>query len=141
MIKIAVLDNIRVLPEVHDEIRSLAANEVTFSENAAISTEELVARPGDAKAVLINTGTRIDQNYLDVCPSVTYVGLGGTSTANIGIWQGFLRRTAISTALREHDYEHDYANTPSSARASDTDVDCAGERQRSAAARSLARPR
>jgi len=85
MIKIAVLDNIRVLPEAQEEIRSLAANEVTFPENAAASTEELVARTGDAEAVLINTGTKIDRNYLDACPSVKYAGLGGTSTANVDL--------------------------------------------------------
>jgi phosphoglycerate dehydrogenase-like enzyme len=83
MIKIAALDNIRVLPEAQEEIRSLAANEVTFPETAAASTEELVARTGDAEAVLINTGTKIDRNYLEACPSVKYVGLGGTSTANV----------------------------------------------------------
>src|SRR5690242_2831906 len=85
MIKIAVLDNIRVLPDVQKEIRRLAANEVTFPENAAASTEELVARTGDAEIVLINTGTKIDKTYLDVCPSVKYVGLGGTSTANVDL--------------------------------------------------------
>jgi phosphoglycerate dehydrogenase-like enzyme len=85
MIKIAVLDNIRALPEAQAEIRSLAANEVTFPENAAGSTEELVARTGAAEAVLINTGTKIDKNYLDACPSVKYVGLCGTSTANVDL--------------------------------------------------------
>jgi len=85
MIKIAVLDNVRALPEAQEEIRSLAANEVTFPGSAAASTEELVARTGDAEAVLINTGTKIDKNYLDACPSVKYVGLGGTSTANVDL--------------------------------------------------------
>jgi len=85
MIKIAVLDNIRVLPEAQKEIRSLAANEITFPENAAASTAELVARTGDAEAVLINTGTKIDKSYLDACPSVKYVGLCGTSTANVDL--------------------------------------------------------
>jgi phosphoglycerate dehydrogenase-like enzyme len=85
MMKIAVLDNIRVLPEVQEEIRSLAAHEVAFPEGAPASPEELVARTGDAEVVLINTGTKIDKSYLDACPSVKYVGLCGTSTANIDL--------------------------------------------------------
>jgi len=85
MMKIAVLDNIRVLPDVQEEIRRLAVNEVTFPEGAPASAEELIARTGDAGAVLINTGTKIDKTYPDACPSVKYVGLCGTSTANVDL--------------------------------------------------------
>jgi phosphoglycerate dehydrogenase-like enzyme len=85
MMKIAVLDNIRVLPDAQEKIRHLATNEVTFPEQSAASTEELVARTGDAEVVLINTGTKIDGAYLDASPTVKYVCLCGTSTANVDL--------------------------------------------------------
>jgi len=85
MMKIAVLDNIRVLPEVQEAIRGLASNDVVFPEGAPASAQELIARTGEAEGVLINTGTKIDNNYLEACPSVKYVGLCGTSTANVDL--------------------------------------------------------
>jgi phosphoglycerate dehydrogenase-like enzyme len=59
--------------------------EVAFPEEPPQSLEELVARTGDSEAVLINTSTRIDQQYVDACPSVKYVGLCGTSTAHVNL--------------------------------------------------------
>jgi lactate dehydrogenase-like 2-hydroxyacid dehydrogenase len=85
MIKIAVLDTLRVLPDTQEAIRRMATNDVAFPEVSPRSLEELVARTGDAEAVLINTSTRIDQHYVDACPAVKYVGLCGTSTAHVDL--------------------------------------------------------
>ena len=83
--KIAVVDNIPLLPETHTILRQLAENEVSFSDSAPTSLEELVARTGDAEVVLVSTGTKLDQSYVDACLSVKYVGLCGTSTANLDL--------------------------------------------------------
>lgn len=93
MIKLAVLDNIRALPEVQSEIKAFAANEVTFPEFAPASFDELVARTGDADAVLVSTATELPKAYFDACPSVKYVGLAGTSTARIDL--GTLKERGI----------------------------------------------
>ena len=85
MMNIAVLDNIRVLPEAQEAISGLASNDVVFPEGPPDSAQELIARTGEAEGVLINTGTKIDKSYLEACPSVRYIGLCGTSTANVDL--------------------------------------------------------
>jgi phosphoglycerate dehydrogenase-like enzyme len=85
MINIAVLDTLRVPPDTQEAIRGMATNDVAFPDEPPRSLDELVARTGDAEAVLINTRTQIDQRYLDACPSVKYVGLCGTSTAHVDL--------------------------------------------------------
>jgi phosphoglycerate dehydrogenase-like enzyme len=105
MIKIAVLDTLRILPDARESIRSVATNEVAFPEESPQSLDELVARTGDAEAVLINTSTWIDQRYVDACPSVKYVGLCGTSTANVDLDALKARGIAFSNVV-------DYGDEP-----------------------------
>jgi phosphoglycerate dehydrogenase-like enzyme len=105
MIKIAVLDTLRVLPDTQEAIRRLATNDVAFPEESPRSLEELVARTGGAEAVLINTRTHINQRYLDACPSVTYVGLCGTSAAHIDLDALKARGIAFSNVV-------DYGDEP-----------------------------
>jgi phosphoglycerate dehydrogenase-like enzyme len=85
MMKIAILDNIRALPETQKEIRRLAVNHVLFPQATPSSPEELVARTGDADVVLVSTATILNKAYFDACPTVKYVGLCGTSTARIDL--------------------------------------------------------
>ena len=85
MIKLTVLDNIRALPEIQSEIKRLASNEVIFPDSSPASFDELVARTGDADAILVSTALELPKAYFDVCPSVKYVGLCGTSTARIDL--------------------------------------------------------
>ena len=85
MIKLAVLDNIRALPEVQTEIKNIAGEDVSFPETSPSNLEELVARTNGAEAVLVSTATELPKVYFDTCPSVKYVGLCGTSTARIDL--------------------------------------------------------
>lgn len=85
MMKLAVLDNIRALPEAQTEIKKLAGGEIAFPESLPGSFDELVARTGDAEAILLSTATELPRAYFDACPSVKYVGLCGTSTARIDL--------------------------------------------------------
>lgn len=55
----------------------------TSPDDVPASLADLVARTRDAAAVLVSTATRLDTAYFDACPSVKYVGLCGTSVANI----------------------------------------------------------
>jgi phosphoglycerate dehydrogenase-like enzyme len=83
--KIAVLDNVRLLPGAQAAIRQLADTDVVFPESAPTSPAECIARAADAEVVLLSTVTTIDQQFLDACSAVKYIGLCGTSTANIDL--------------------------------------------------------
>ena len=83
--KIAVLDNIRALPAVQEEIRKLASNEVVFTDQSQVSLDQLIARTNGADVALITTATELPKAYFDACPSVKYVCLCGTSTARIDL--------------------------------------------------------
>ncbi len=85
MIKLAVLDNIRTLPEVQTEIRNITGGDVVFPESPPDNLDELVARTNGAEAVLVSTATELPKAYFDACPSVKYVGICGTSTARIAL--------------------------------------------------------
>jgi phosphoglycerate dehydrogenase-like enzyme len=83
--KISVLSDIHLLPDAQKQIQALSGASVAFPEDNPTTEQELVARTRDAEAVLVSPGTKITASYLDACPSVKYVGLCGTSTANIDL--------------------------------------------------------
>lgn len=83
MHKIAVLD-FRLHTDAQAAIQKLAANEVQFWTDRC-PEEERVGRTGDAEIVLITPWEKIDKAYLDACPQLKYIGLCGTSTANIDL--------------------------------------------------------
>lgn len=83
--KIAVLIDIHLLPKAQEEIQRLASNPLTFPTTSRFSQHELIERTNMAEAVLISTDTKITASYLDACPTVKYIGLCGTSTANINL--------------------------------------------------------
>ena len=83
MPKIAVLDY-RIPQEVQDQIQALAENEVVFYDDRC-PEDERVSRTGDADIVLLTPWEKVDTEYLDACPNLKYVGLCGTSTANIDL--------------------------------------------------------
>jgi phosphoglycerate dehydrogenase-like enzyme len=85
MIKFAILDNIRVLPETQSKIKELAAHGLIFPDSTPASFDELVTRTGNAEAVLVSPATELSKAYFDACPSVKYVGLCGTSAARIDL--------------------------------------------------------
>ncbi len=96
MTKIAILDNIRALPQVQKEIQKLASHEVTFPDDAPSTLEGLVTRTGDADAVLVSTAIELPKEYFDVCPSVKYVGICGTSTTRVDLETLKARNIAFS---------------------------------------------
>lgn len=85
--KIAILDNIRLLPEVQKQLQEMSTNPLVFPDDAEVTEEELIKRTGDAEAILISTDPwiRIGGSYLNACPSVKYVGVCGTSMANVDL--------------------------------------------------------
>ncbi|HSX34384.1 MAG TPA: NAD(P)-dependent oxidoreductase [Candidatus Saccharimonadales bacterium] len=83
MLKIAVLDY-RLLPDVKEQLQALASNTITFPDERC-PEQERIARTGDATIALVTPWDKIDTAYLHACPQLKYVGLCGTSTANIDL--------------------------------------------------------
>jgi len=81
--KIAILDNINLLSKAEEQLQTLADNPLIFPKEIEATEQELIARTGDAEAVLVSILGKITESYLTACPTVKYVGLCGTSTANI----------------------------------------------------------
>lgn len=98
--KVAVFDN-RLLPESRKHIQSLVAEPIAFSDDRCGSEDELIRRTSDANIVLVGPWDRVTASYLDACPSVKYIGLCGTSMANIDLDE--LRKRGISfTNVRDY---------------------------------------
>ncbi|MEO8863088.1 MAG: NAD(P)-dependent oxidoreductase [Candidatus Saccharimonadales bacterium] len=97
MHKIAVLDY-RLLPEVQDKIQELASNKIEFPK-MRLPRDDQTKKTGDADIVLISPWDIIDTSYLDACPNLKYIGLCGTSTANIDLDALFRRNISFSNIV------------------------------------------
>lgn len=95
--KIAVLEY-RLFPETKEQVQALASNEITFSEERCPETER-IARTGNAEIVLVTPWDKIDIAYLNACSQLKYVGLCGTSTANIDLDELAKRGIAFSNIV------------------------------------------
>ena len=82
--RIVVFDS-NVLPEAQARIQALADKPITFPDERCSNEEEFIKRTGDADTVLVGPWDKITANYLDMCPSVKYVCICGTSTANVDL--------------------------------------------------------
>lgn len=83
MYKIAVLDY-RLHPEIKEKIQKLASNQIEYPE-ARLSRNDQVLKTKDADIALVSPWDIVDVLYLDANPDLKYVGLCGTSTANIDL--------------------------------------------------------
>ena len=82
--KIVVFDN-RLLPEAQQQIQTYSAEPIIFPKDHNISETELIEKTGNANIVLVSPWHKITASYLDACPSIKYICLCGTSTANIDL--------------------------------------------------------
>lgn len=83
MAKISVLADVHILDEAKERIQELSSEPVDFPTGQTDSIDELVARTNNAEIVLVSPRTKINNEYLDRCPSVKYVGVCGTSITNL----------------------------------------------------------
>ena len=97
MNKIAVLDY-RLHPEINEQIQALASNKIDFPTER-LPEKEWSARIGDADIALITVWGKVDKILLDTCPNLKYVGLCGTSTANIDLDELAQRGIAFSNII------------------------------------------
>jgi phosphoglycerate dehydrogenase-like enzyme len=98
--KIVVLDY-RIPVEVQQEIQTLATNKVTFP-TARCPENKLITRTGDAEIALVTPWEKINKAYLDACPNLKYIGLCGTSTANVDLNE-LERRNIAFTNMHKDD--------------------------------------
>lgn len=98
MTKIAVFDN-RLLPEAQKQIQGFAAEPIAFPSERNLPEAELIKRTGDADVVLVSPWDKVTASYLDACPSIKYIGLCGTSTANIDLNELKKRQIAFSNVV------------------------------------------
>ena len=97
MHEIAVLEY-RFSSEIQTEIQALASNKIAFPV-ALCPQNERVSRTGKASIALVTPWDKIDAAYLDACPQLRYVGLCGTSTANIDLQELKRRGIAFSNVV------------------------------------------
>jgi phosphoglycerate dehydrogenase-like enzyme len=81
--KISVLEY-RLFPEVREQIQALASNQIIFPEDRC-PEDERIQKTRDAEIVLVTPWDKVNVAYLDACPRIKYIGLCGTSTANIDL--------------------------------------------------------
>lgn len=104
MPKIAVLDY-RIPSEVQTEINGLASNKIEFPGERC-PENEVAIKIGEADIALITPWEGIDSEILDACPNLKYIGLCGTSTANIDL-EEVSRRNIVFTNMKSYKPDED----------------------------------
>ena len=99
--KIAVLDNINLLPEAVSKIEKLFNQKLEIPKEVEVAEKQLIKRTGNAEIILINPWSKITKNYLESCPSVQYICLCGTSTKNIDL-EEIKKRNITLANVRNH---------------------------------------
>lgn len=84
--EVAVISDVHLLEDAEAQINDLAGHEISFpKEDTQPSTQELIARTGQADAILVSPGTVLSGGYLQSCPNLKYIGLCGTSKENVDL--------------------------------------------------------
>lgn len=81
--RLAVLNNIHLLDKAKEHLQVLSSLPLEFPDDFETVEATLIARTGRAKAVLVSPGAKLTAHYFNTCPQVEYVGICGTSTANV----------------------------------------------------------
>jgi len=86
--KIVAIDPVGMVPEAEKELHELA-KEVVFHNDVPKDNAEIIERIGDADAVLLSYLTTIDEEVIEACPSVNYIGMCSSlyspESANVAI--------------------------------------------------------
>ena len=86
--KLVGIEPLELTPSANSKLESFAET-VILHENKPASVAEIVARIGDADAVLLSHRTILGQEALEQCPNVQYIGmccsLYSPESANVAI--------------------------------------------------------
>lgn len=94
--QIAVIDTVVITEKAKKELQNFSDLLVMFPKTDATSENEVIQRIGKADAVLGSWKSTITKRILDKCPSIKYIGICGTSMANIEVDEVKRRNIAIT---------------------------------------------
>lgn len=83
--KIAVIDTVKITEEAKEKIQHYSNEPVIYSEFDTKDEKEICQRINDADAVLGNWHSTINASILKHTPNLKYIGICGTSLANIDL--------------------------------------------------------
>jgi phosphoglycerate dehydrogenase-like enzyme len=83
--KLVVIDNINLLPEAKENLQNLLDEKLEFPQEMEATEQQLIERTGNAEMVLVSVFSKLTKNYFNACPSLKYIGICGTSTANVNL--------------------------------------------------------
>ncbi|MFA6553115.1 MAG: NAD(P)-dependent oxidoreductase [Patescibacteria group bacterium] len=83
--KISVVDHIKITDEAEAKLQELSVEKIRFPTGNAGSKDEYIKRIGDADAVIGSWVTTINEGILASAKNIKYIGICGTSLANIDI--------------------------------------------------------
>lgn len=83
--KIAVIDTVKITEEAKDKIQLYSNESVLYPDHDAEDEMEIYQRINDADAALGNWQSKINASILKHTPNLKYIGICGTSLANIDL--------------------------------------------------------
>ena len=102
--KLVAIEPVSLIPSAEKKLHSHASQVVMFDDIPA-SDEEIVARIGDADAVLLSYTSQINRSVIDQCPNVKYIGmccsLYSPESANVDILYANERGITV-TGVRDY---------------------------------------
>lgn len=102
--KLVAIEPVSLIPSAEKELR-LYANEVVMYPDVPAGDEEIVARIGDADAVLLSYTSQISRSVLERCTDVKYIGmccsLYSPESANVDIRYAN-ERGIVVTGIRDY---------------------------------------
>lgn len=72
--KMVSIDSVALVPSAIEELRNYA-EEIQLSDSLPASKEEILARIGDADAVLLSSNVRLTKEVMEKAPNLRYVGM------------------------------------------------------------------
>ncbi|SJN47578.1 NAD(P)-dependent oxidoreductase [Sphingobacterium sp. JB170] len=102
--KLVAIEPLNLTPSAETELETFAENVTTY-DNVPTSVEEIIARIGDADAVLLSYTTYLGREALQDCPNVKYIGmccsLYSAESANVDIHYANSRGIEV-TGIRDY---------------------------------------
>lgn len=102
--KLVAIEPLSLIPSAEEALKSFAS-EVIMYPNIPAGDDEIVARIGDADAVLLSYTSQINRSVLEQCPNVKYIGmccsLYSPESANVDILYANERGITV-TGIRDY---------------------------------------
>lgn len=94
--KIVILDQVNLSKDSIEELGKYSENKVTLYLDDPLNEAETIQRIGNAECILVSWKTKIDENVLDVCSNLKFIGICGTNSNYIDLDQCTKRNVVVS---------------------------------------------